>query len=235
MSGDTPFHVLMQQAVHLKSQEVDSKRRRFLSWPEHLQHSLFHADAETAALRGRALEDRVAAAEVQKEQGNTFLEQDSPWEAVHAYESALGLFRWVESRDPDWQKSGIRDEHLVLRADDAGPPEVVARARDLQGALLTNLALARIRLKQTRLALEACDCALQIDPGNVKALIRRAKVRCRPCFRDCEPRGGAARSRGKRTCIARVARTVSPPLTCGTRALAAGALGAGVSGRDGTG
>lgn len=48
--GGTPFNVLMQQAIALKTEHLAVDRRRYDSWPTWLRNSLIVSDVSTSPL-----------------------------------------------------------------------------------------------------------------------------------------------------------------------------------------
>lgn len=163
----------------MKGQMLDDDRRRFLAWPDHLQHSLYHEEA-VKELQDRSIAERIEAAGQLKEAGNELLHEGDAVGAVNEYERALALFHYARSTDPGWKTQGIRDCNLVLHHDTGSTPvdrEAVSR---LRVALLLNLALARLHLNQPAKAVALCTEALTHDPSCAKAFVRRAKARIAP-------------------------------------------------------
>ena len=93
---NSEFGRLLGQAVKLKGEQVKQDRRKFERWPEHLQHSLFHADE--ANQRALAFAPRLEAARSIKAEGNALYKQKDLQGAIELYERALGLMRYVVNR-----------------------------------------------------------------------------------------------------------------------------------------
>lgn len=175
----TSFQEVMHQAAKMKGKMLDDDRRRFLAWPEHLQHSLYHEDA-VCELQERPMAERIEAADRFKAAGNELLHEGDAQGAVNEYERALALFHYARSTDPKWKTTGIRDCNLVLHHDTGSTPAHREAVRRLRVALLLNLALARLHLHQPGRAVALCSEALTYEPGCAKALVRRAKARVAP-------------------------------------------------------
>jgi hypothetical protein len=98
------FNHLLQQAAILKTEQLSVDRRRFDSYPEWYQHSMF-ANPETKNARHNfSGKDRILAAAAHKEEGNKQLAIGDFNFALLSYGDALGLFQWLENADPDWKK-----------------------------------------------------------------------------------------------------------------------------------
>lgn len=92
------------------------------------------------------------------------------------------MIYYCYSTDPGWRKNnrGIDDDVIVL-VDDQGENEAdVAAAKKLRQTCCLNLAACKLHLQKYEECIKACDVALELDPGNVKALYRRAEARIRP-------------------------------------------------------
>ena len=127
--GGTPFNVLMQQAIALKTEHLAVDRRRYDSWPTWLRNSLIVSDVstsplpqwppvlillalllqETKALRTlRSFSDRLSVADRWKDVGNERYRDEDFDGAIVLYERALGLWEWVETSVADWRRTVSR-------------------------------------------------------------------------------------------------------------------------------
>eukprot|EP01064_Diplonema_japonicum_P038955 TRINITY_DN9639_c1_g2_i1.p1 TRINITY_DN9639_c1_g2~~TRINITY_DN9639_c1_g2_i1.p1 ORF type:complete len:422 (+),score=159.79 TRINITY_DN9639_c1_g2_i1:48-1313(+) len=99
-------------------------------------------------------ETRVKEAGVRKEQGNTYYKAKKTHMAIKKYERAIEYLD-DETGTDDKQKQVLKDTKLPL---------------------YTNLAAAQLFENKNTECIEICTKALDIDGGNVKALVRRAKA-----------------------------------------------------------
>lgn len=107
----TPFSVLMDRAVKLKSLQMGEDRKFFDSLPAFYQHSIFNQHDDVKSARTLDFNSRLAAAKQMKEEGNAAYGQGRWMDALLRYEKALSVFRHLHSTDPDF-KNQVR---LVFR------------------------------------------------------------------------------------------------------------------------
>jgi len=84
----TPFSVLMDQAVKLKSSSGKVLRKRYDSYPRYVQESMFH-DENMKSLRSLEFEERIQATEEINEVGKMLFVQSQFLEASIQYQNAL--------------------------------------------------------------------------------------------------------------------------------------------------
>jgi tetratricopeptide (TPR) repeat protein len=192
MDPSTEFGSMMQTAMKIKGHQMEQDRRRFETWPQFFQNSLW--------MQGPALElrllppaERLAGATSLKEAGNELFKLKKWGQAVDQYEQALGSFKWAKQLDPDWKKKGIKDETIEV-VEEYGEGETREAVVPLLVSCYNNLAacyLGRARSgsvhepgctieEDCALCIQACDAAIEAQPGCVKALYRRACARIEP-------------------------------------------------------
>ena len=108
----TPFSVLMNQAVKMKSAQQAPMRENFDSWPRYYQNSIFASDEIKKARSNASFEEKMKFAESLKSGANELLGSGKLLDANHMYEQALSLFIWAENTNPDWKNSGMKDTDL---------------------------------------------------------------------------------------------------------------------------
>ena len=96
----TPFNVLMQQAVKLKTHVHKIDRVRFDAWPKFYQNTAFVKD-EHKKERTLAYDDRMACARAYKEKGDAAFKSGKMIEACNEYEACGGLFKWATTLRED--------------------------------------------------------------------------------------------------------------------------------------
>ncbi|CAE7477477.1 FKBP70 [Symbiodinium natans] len=182
-SGDNEIGNILQQAVKLKSAQMNEKRKTYETRPFFVQHTLFHGEKEDfKAWRQLPFDEKKVISERLKEEGNDLFKKGSWMDAVEKYEEAASLVHYYWSTDANWRKNnrGIDDDVLKL-VDDLGGTEEDARWQRKHRALCAlNLAACKQKLDKFDEAIIACDVTLELDPDNVKALYRRAESRIRP-------------------------------------------------------
>ena len=181
LGGDLSFDQLMKEAVALKSAQLSRYRPKFDSWPEFHQAGLYYSSNWTH-LRQSDRKAQCDAFDSKKNEGVTLLSEGDPQKALYRFEEALCVFRWVESRRPNWKNEGIEDDDLTVH--EAEIEEESVRVRVLSAYL--NISLCCMRLNQSKDAVKACDEALTIDPDNVKALYRKAVSLAEPSGSDID-------------------------------------------------
>lgn len=99
----TPFSVLMDRAVKLKSFDLSKHRSHYDSMPGFYQHSIFPNDDVLAARSLCEFNDRLGAAKQMKDEGNSAYREGRLHDALSKYENALAVFRFIENTNPSWK------------------------------------------------------------------------------------------------------------------------------------
>ena len=97
------FSEVLKRAAALKTDQLAVDRRRYDSYAEWYQHSMFTTDT-AEELRSGPFAERIQAAIDLKDEGNEHLKTDDYYKALHAYGAALALFRWLKNSNPDWKR-----------------------------------------------------------------------------------------------------------------------------------
>lgn len=192
MDPSTDFGNMMQTAMKIKGHQMEQDRRKFETYPQFFQNSMW-MKGEALTLRELPVAERLPGATKLKEAGNELFKQQHFSEAVEQYEQALGSFKWLKQLDDDWKKKGIRDETIEVVDDFGDDDEARASVVALMVSCYNNLAAcylgrARAGSKEPGLTVDgdyalctqACGCALELQPGHAKALYRRACARTEP-------------------------------------------------------
>mmetsp|Transcript_18241 Transcript_18241/g.37203 ORF Transcript_18241/g.37203 Transcript_18241/m.37203 type:complete len:568 (+) Transcript_18241:142-1845(+) len=178
----TPFSVLMNQAVKMKTAQQATYREKFDSWPRYYQNSIFASDEVKAARDNPSFEEKMKFAESLKSEANELLNANKLLDANHKYEQALSVFVWAENTDPDWKNKGMQDK--TLKEDsftDFKSEDEKTKVETFLRAVYLNLALCCQKTNEHDIAIRACDeVIMRLDPVNAKALYRRAISRITP-------------------------------------------------------
>lgn len=172
-SAENPFADLMNKAVKLKGHQQAQLRPVFDSWPQYFQHSMFMQES-VVSQRSKPFEERIAAAESMKAQGNERFSRNDLEEAVAEYEKALAVFKYCENRDPGWKKKGIEDSDIIVVDFKCEDSKDQKRLDALKISCYLNIAVSKFKLKEYNTCIRACDDALLIDSQQLKAYYRRA-------------------------------------------------------------
>ena len=182
--GDTPFSVIMDRAVKIKSCQLAPSRKRYDSLPSFVQSSIFSSDEVVAARNHDKFTDRLNAAISFKENGNAAYREGHFDDALERYKMALFVFRYVENTSPNNIKNeGIKDEHLrdvIYVPADNNDEDQQQQLDQFLVKIYNNIALALLKKNDYPAAIQACDCAIEIDKANDKAFYLRAKARLAP-------------------------------------------------------
>jgi len=192
MDPSTEFGNMMQTAMKIKGHQMEQDRRHFETWPQFFQNSMW--------MQGPALElrllppaERLPGATALKEAGNELFKLKKWGQAIDQYEQALGSFKWAKQLDEDWKKKGIKDDSIEV-VEEYGEGETREAVVALLVSCYNNLAacfLGRARSGSVHepgctiegdctLCIQACDAAIEAQPGCAKALYRRACARIEP-------------------------------------------------------
>jgi len=192
MDPSTEFGSMMQTAMKIKGHQMEQDRRRFETWPQFFQNSMW-MQGPALELRQLPPSERLPGATSLKEAGNELFKLKKWGQAVDQYEQALGSFKWAKQLDPDWKKKGIKDETIEV-VEEYGEGETREAVVALLVSCYNNLAacyLGRARSGSVHepgctiegdcaLCIQACDAAIEAQPGCAKALYRRACARIEP-------------------------------------------------------
>ena len=176
----TPFGVLMQQAVKLKTHVHKVDRVKFDRWPKFYQNTAFIKDDQKAE---RAIEDfdaRMAVAQRYKAAADAHLRGGDPMQAGMHYEWAAGLFRWATTLDDNWRKKSLDDEDILEESYDGDTPARREAIDAFKLACYLNIARAYFKQREWTTARQACDWALRLDGSSDKALFLRATILVEP-------------------------------------------------------
>ena len=200
VAQNSEFAHLLQQASALKTQQLLQSRRKFESFPTHVQHTLYHSlPSENAivnsyvsrTLRAReassAEEKLVFAEDFKRDAREKFGAKDFV-SAVDLYERALGVFTYVLSTSEDWRTKGIKDEEIELHEESPcryykdDEVDRFNKIRSIKSTCLSNLATCYFNMgpSMVKRCIEACDCALEVDDSLSKVYYRRARARVLP-------------------------------------------------------
>mmetsp|Transcript_38952 Transcript_38952/g.122024 ORF Transcript_38952/g.122024 Transcript_38952/m.122024 type:complete len:556 (-) Transcript_38952:63-1730(-) len=188
--GGTPFNVLMQQAVKMKTARHAVDRRRFDSLPRFAQNSMFGPERLEVQKTG-GFEARLGQATTLKEEGNKIIKASGRdpgalLDCAMKYENALTMFRYIENTNPEWKRSCIDDNDMVHHDfitgenEEEGTAEERALAVKLCLSCYLNLAYVYTKMGEWNNAIEAADYALELEPRSAKAYYRRAVARHTP-------------------------------------------------------
>jgi tetratricopeptide (TPR) repeat protein len=178
MEGKSEFDRLMREAVAIKSAQLSQYRKKFDKWPQFHQAGLYYNESYSN-LRSSPLSEKIEAYESKKQQGTDFYNTQDYQQALHKYEEALTLFRWVKNRNEKWRNSGIEDADLTVET-----VEMNDYVIEMMVSLYLNIALCNIKLANWKEAEAACDEALGLDPYNVKAMYRKSLALTLPAGSD---------------------------------------------------
>ena len=177
--GGTPFRVLMDQAVKMKTADQAIFRSKFDKWPRFYQNSVFAGDVVKAA-REMEFPEMMEEAKKLKMTGNDAISKGDYMAANHCYEQALSVFKYAVNTDPDWKNKGMRDDSLTESSYTCKSKEEEKEVSDFMKSVYLNLALVCQKSGEWDIAIAACGECLVIEPDNAKALYRRAVSRIAP-------------------------------------------------------
>eukprot|EP00586_Coscinodiscus_wailesii_P001014 CAMPEP_0172481730 /NCGR_PEP_ID=MMETSP1066-20121228/7818_1 /TAXON_ID=671091 /ORGANISM="Coscinodiscus wailesii, Strain CCMP2513" /LENGTH=586 /DNA_ID=CAMNT_0013244297 /DNA_START=95 /DNA_END=1852 /DNA_ORIENTATION=+ len=187
----TPFSVIMNQAVKLKTARMAPLRSRYDKYAKFYQNSIFpHADVirarndddddDSTNNGGGAFARRMTAAMRMKEEGNDNFRNGFFDEAYSKYERALVVFKYLENTNPSWKNEGIKDD-FIKEVFYVGRGQ--KQKQEVINFLITcysNIANVCIKTKDYQTAVRACDETLSLDARNAKALYLRSRARTVP-------------------------------------------------------
>jgi tetratricopeptide (TPR) repeat protein len=176
----TPFSVLMDQAVKIKSSQLAPARQKYDAMPCFVQSSIFPSDEVTNARNLESFTKRFDAAMTWKEEGNAAYREGRFDDALEKYKMSLAVFRYVENTNPNIKNEGIKDEYLreimyVPKSNEEGQ-----QVQHFLVKVYNNLALTSLKRNDNLTAMQACNCAIEIDRANDKSFYLRAQARLAP-------------------------------------------------------
>lgn len=175
----TPLSVLMDRAVKIKSLQSAHLARKYNALPSFIQSSIFPSDEVINARRLDSFTDRFDAAMTLKDDGNAAYREGRFDEAFEKYEAALAIFHFVENMNPNIKNEGIKDEYLreTIYAPKNNDDDEQQQLQEFLAKLYNNLALTSMKRNDHRVAVQACDCAIEVDRNNDKSFFLRAQAR----------------------------------------------------------
>lgn len=186
----TPFNVLMQQAVKLKTHVHKIDRVRFDAWPKFYQNTAFVKDTQMQE-RALAFEARMVVAAAYKAKADGAFHGGDMLDASFNYEACAGLFKWATTLKEDWRTRSLEDgdirEDEFLGDGEAQRSTIAA----LRLKCYCNIARAYIKQKEYLTARQACDWALAIDAESDAALYLRAAALTEPASSGTTERDAA--------------------------------------------
>mmetsp|Transcript_8174 Transcript_8174/g.26793 ORF Transcript_8174/g.26793 Transcript_8174/m.26793 type:complete len:560 (-) Transcript_8174:197-1876(-) len=178
--GDTPFSVLMQQAVKLKSHIHKIDRVKFDRWPKFYQNSAFVRDEQRLERKLPYAERMVVAQSYKKAGDEHFVTRKDYLQASLNYEWALGLFKWATPVDENWRNKSVEDSEMLEETFQGDTPEEHDAIQTFRVTCLLNLGKAYFHQKEYVTARQACDWALALDGADPRALLLRARCLVTP-------------------------------------------------------
>jgi tetratricopeptide (TPR) repeat protein len=176
----TPFSVLMDRAVKLKTLQSKHERIKYDAHPSFYGNTIFPNDEVAIARRLGQFDEKLAVANAMKEEGNSAYRDGRFRDALARYEMAASVFRYLENANPEWKTQGIKDKFVtdvVYECESEGE----RRMLDIfLVACYINIALASYKMDDFSLAVDACGYAMAIDKRNDKAFFLRARARLGP-------------------------------------------------------
>lgn len=173
------FERMMKAAVSIKSQELESKRRKFEKLPMFLKAGVYYS-TKLEAVRQQEFYAKVFAFEIIRNEANLEYIQKNYDRACRKYEEALSIFRYYICYNPKWQEEGINDSD-IQEIDEQGKNDYEKNEiKKMKLLMFLNIAACNIQSKDFETAYAACDEALKLDPYNIKALYRRARAKALP-------------------------------------------------------
>ena len=171
---------LMQQAATLRSHSQKPFRRFFDSSAPWIQQTMY-ASPEIDRLRNSEDSEAIISyASERKERGNSLFRDGSFQEAQNEYFNSISVLRWMQNTDENWQRKDIDDSTIVRREFVSSDKGRQAEARNLEIAVLLNIARCYQKSSEWTNSILACDEALILNPACTKALCLRAKDRYIP-------------------------------------------------------
>lgn len=114
--GMKEFNHILQQAAALKTEQLAVDRRKFDSYPEWYQHSMFASAIDRDIRDTAAFEIRMQTAQAYKNNGTDALYQKDYNYALICYGQALGLFKWLKNSDAEWKKKVVYIIYFEINA-----------------------------------------------------------------------------------------------------------------------
>ena len=99
----TPFSVLLDQAVKMKTAQDSTLRTKYDSYPRYYQNSLFPREEVLKARTLSTYAERMQFAQAMKETGNEAFQEKDYDKAMLNYEMAAGIFKFIENTNPSFK------------------------------------------------------------------------------------------------------------------------------------
>ncbi|KAL3799935.1 hypothetical protein HJC23_007408 [Cyclotella cryptica] len=176
----TPFSVLMDRAVKLKSFDLSRHRRHYDTMPVFCQNSIFPNDDVIEARSLSEFNDRIGAAKRMKDEGNSAYREGRLCDALSKYENALAVFRFLENTNPSWKTEGIKDKFIKEIQYECTDEAETQELNLFLTNCYNNIAIVCHSMKKYNISVKACDYALLVDSKCDKSFFLRARSRLAP-------------------------------------------------------
>ena len=173
----TPFSVLMEQAVKLKSESGKPFRRRYDTLPRYVQESMFASD-EFQQLQSLPFFERYEVSYQLNEEGKAHFLKGDFHTSILKFQESLSLWHFVRNTAPEWKTKEIEDNFLEETVFHPERAQDKALLTSLQERLLCNLSRAHQRIGEGGQALSYLnEVLLRVNDKSVRALLRRAELK----------------------------------------------------------
>jgi tetratricopeptide (TPR) repeat protein len=179
----TPFSVLINRAVKLKTLQSKHERVLFDSYPPFYANTVFpnsNNDDVDAARQLTRFDERLVIASSLKDEGNVAFHDGRLCDARTKYEMTVSIFRYLVNTNAEWKTQGTIKDADLREMEYKCQSEVEQDELNLfLISCYNNIALVSNKLLDFTLAVIACDYSIAIS-NNDKAYYLRARARLGP-------------------------------------------------------
>lgn len=177
----TPFSVIMNQAVKLKTAQMAPLRAEYDEYPTFYRNSIFPKDdAIVGARTASSFRKRLEEARRLKKLGNEEYGRGCFGASYAKYEDAVGVFKYLENKNPSWKTEGIKDSFIKKVFYTGRGDKEKQQVVNFLVICYCNIANVCIKTKDYQTSIHACGEALSLDSKNAKALYLRSRARTQP-------------------------------------------------------
>ena len=169
MDEPNTFNDLMKCAASIKSAQLAELRRNYDKQPAFVQSGLYMHE-RLKDIHAQNTADQLLYSEKLRAEGKEEFKNGKYDESLYKFEEALCVFRYIIPSNEKWKKEPIEDSKLTYIDFTGNNEEEKLKIKEAKIFCYLNIAACHLKSNNSKIAMDACNETLKLDPKNVKAL-----------------------------------------------------------------